>query len=148
MENMMKRQMTIVAALLFCMTLAVSVQAKSGKSGAKANRTVIGCLQTGSGPNSYVLNNMSGASMNSSKNMSNSGQTPSEMARSEGSYTLVPENNIDLQKWVGKRVRVTGRMGTSTSSSPSDTSSSESNASMNGSEFMVSSIHAASGTCQ
>ncbi len=156
MENIMRTKlMTMVAALSFCMALAVSVQAKSGKHSAASGRTsVIGCLQTGSSPNTYVLNNVS-ESTKSSKSMSKSSQAPSEMARSEGSYMLIPEGNVNLQNWVGKRVRVTGRMATSTSSNPnessssgSSSSSSESSSSTSGSEFMVTSIRAASGTCQ
>jgi hypothetical protein len=149
--------LTTLLPLAFCMTLALGVQAKSGKKSSSYGQTsVTGCLQTGTSPNSYVLNNVNESTTKSS--MNKSGQTPNEMARSESSssYTLIPEGkNINLQNWVGQRVRVTGRMSSSSSQSSSSSGSSSSmdnsssmSGSMSGSEFMVSSIHKSTGTCQ
>lgn len=139
--------------VIFCLALVVSVQAKSAKKSksASASTTVTGCLQSGSSPNTFILSNTSSENMKSS-NMSSSSrnQTPSEMARSEGSYNLIPQGNMDLQKWVGQRVQVTGKWAKPTSaSSQGSSSSSMDNSSMSGSsDLLVTSVHKTSGTCK
>lgn len=161
----MTRKITrMVLPLAFCMALVIGVQAKSGKSHSSGkSMTLTGCLQSGSSPNTFMLSNVGENSQSGSNRSSNSSQTPGAMARSENSgstYTLIPSGRVNLQNWVGQRVRVTGKIsGSSSESMGSSTSSSSSNrgdqndmssgSSMgSGSEFMVTSVKKVSGTCQ
>lgn len=70
--------------------------------------TFIGCLQSGTEPNSYVLSNAMPSDM--SRQATRSEGMPSEMARTENSYRLIPEGKVDLKKHVGHKVEVTGKM--------------------------------------
>jgi len=161
MERTMSTRFTkMILPLTFCMALAVGVQAKAGQDTSKDSSkgkkmTVTGCLQTGSSPNTFVLNNV-GDSTQSSKNQPSQSQTPGEMARSEGSsYMLIPSGNVNLQNWVGQRVQITGKMVADSSMSTSSGDHSQSghdmsdSSSMSGtSELMVTTIKKVPGTCQ
>jgi uncharacterized membrane protein YcgQ (UPF0703/DUF1980 family) len=93
------------------------------------NVTIAGCLEKGSAPNSFILNNagnMGHGSMgdqgqqeqqgdqgNLNENENNMGQnqngsTPSELARTQNSFALVPEGDVNLDNFVGQQVEVTG----------------------------------------
>jgi hypothetical protein len=135
------------------LSLALVLSAQSQSSGhkshnAKGNRiTVTGCLQAGTEPNTYVLNNAMGVIRGKS------GKTPSQMARTEDTYKLVPEGNLDLKSHVGHKVEVTGMeemMGSSSAGSMRSESSSSSGAEsgMNAPELRVSKIRHISDTCQ
>jgi hypothetical protein len=150
------RVYTTAMALACCVALAAGVQAKSHGAKTSGNRmTFTGCLQSGTTPDTYVLNNATTETAKSSRNKSTN--NPSEMARSENSsFTVVPEGKINLQNFVGQRVRVTGRMsgesmsGESSMSNSSSTSSGNTNqSSMSGqNQLRVTSIHKISGSCQ
>jgi len=106
----MKKMLT---ALWLPMALSLAVAAigapKHKQDSSKDQISLTGCLQTGTEPNTFVLANATTSSAKS-KRGKESNQAPSEMARAESSYVLVPENGIDLSKHVGHRVRVTGIM--------------------------------------
>ncbi len=67
--------------------------------------TVTGCLQGGTEPNSFVLNDAAMASSNLDRDRDS--DEPSEMARSDYSYNLIPDGQ-DLARFVGQKVEVTG----------------------------------------
>ncbi len=131
---------------------------QSGQTGTMDNGrkvTLTGCLQAGTEPNTWILTNATTSSAKSTRN----NQAPSEMARAESSYVLVPENGIDLSKHVGHRVRVTGNIeegSSSTSPSTSNTGSSSmgstgttgTQSSANMTRFDVRTIKHVSNTCQ
>jgi hypothetical protein len=117
------------------------------RSSAKGSVTLTGCLQAGTEPNTFVLNNVSESGAQSSAHSresqstsqagstgSSSDRNPSEMARTDTSYVLVPNNKkMDLSQHIGQRVEVTGSlvpghsktgMGTGSSSSSSTMGSS------------------------
>lgn len=87
-----------------------------------------------------------------------SGTTPSEMARTETSYTLIPDGRVDLKSHIGQRVEVSGKMSesssrtnqTSRATTPSGQSSSmHSSTEITGQpQFKVSSIRQLSQSCQ
>jgi hypothetical protein len=136
---------TASLALAFCIALALGVQAQSKMShSAKTgkNITVTGCVQTGTEPDTFMLNNV----MTASSSQSKSSGTPSEMARSEASsYTLIPEGKVNLQSYVGQRVRVTGKIsGEGTTNQEPSTEGTPSSSSQ---KLMVTAIHKVPGTC-
>jgi hypothetical protein len=152
------------------------------------NLTMTGCLQAGTEPNTYVLFNATPSDMNqSSRNdeiydqsqsrrdidsqrhaedrtpddqnlQSQSGTMPSEMARTENSYTLIPDGRVDFKSHVGQRVEVTGKISETTArtnqsskaTTPAGQSSSiHSSTEMTGQpQLRVSSIRQISQTCQ
>ena len=134
----------------------ISTKASSSTS---SQITLTGCLQTGTEPNTYVLTNAITSTAKNKRGKESSNQAPSEMARAESSYILVPENGVDLSKHVGHRVRVTGTVEEGSSSSSgmtgssssgqtsSNSMSSQSNQS-NMARFDVKSIRHVSNTCQ
>ncbi len=86
-----------------------------------------------------------------------SGSTPSEMARAETSYTLIPGKQVDLKSHIGQKVEVTGMMAEASSQmSPNRTPSTTERSSANHDthwmsgqpHFKVSSIRQLSGSCQ
>ncbi len=124
-----------------------SGQSDKDKSSKQHKMTLTGCVQQGTEPNSYMLTNVTSDSARSK-----SDKAPSEMARAESSYILVPENStMDLSKHVGHRVRVTGSIedkGMTDMSSQSSQSSSSQTSSSNATRFDVKSIKHVSDTCQ
>ncbi len=163
----MKRMLT---ALCFTMALSLAIAAgaapkqqtpknqgygQSGQTGANGQSgmensehkvTLTGCLEAGTEPNTYILANAtSSAAQGSSRNAA-----PSEMARAENSYVLVPESGIDLSKHVGHRVRVTGNMeeGGMSGTSGASGGTTGSQGTNNMTRFDVKSIKHVSNTCQ
>jgi len=143
---MRMRLTAVLLPLTICLALVVYAQTQRNSMGSASqeeNRsmTLTGCLQAGSEPNTYTLSNVS-------MSRSRSSGAPNEMARTETSYKLIPEGNVNLKDHVGHKVEITGTpakeessMGTSTSSSGeySGTSSSP--------ELKVSSIRHIAKTC-
>lgn len=81
------------------------------------NVTIIGCLQQGIDADSYVLNNAQRGDMEQQASQDQSrpegerqDQAPSELARTQDSYQLVPEAQMDLKNYVGQRVEITGEI--------------------------------------
>jgi len=101
--------------------------------------TITGCLQRGTTPDSYVLNNATPSSsslrlwgrqtdqgqsqaradteqgqgsMNrqDQNDQSYNRQMPSAEARAESSYVLIPDSNVDLKSHIGHKVEITGKM--------------------------------------
>jgi hypothetical protein len=147
---MRTRIYTISLALALGMALAPGAQAKPHGTKSGSHITLTGCLQSGATLNTYVLNNVMSTTAESSRNQATS--TPSEMARSESSsYVLVPEGKVNLQKFVGQRVRVTGTIsGEQSTSNPSSSSAGNTKqpSSTSGkNELKVMAIHKISGTC-
>lgn len=160
----MKRMLT---ALCYTMALSLAIAAgaapkqqapknqgygQSGQTGASGQSgmensehkiTLTGCLQAGTEPNTYILTNAT----NSTAKGSSGNEAPSEMARAENSYVLVPESGIDLSKHVGHRVRVTGSMEEGAMSGSSGASGG-SQSTTNMTRFDVKSIKHVSNTCQ
>jgi hypothetical protein len=152
------------------------------------NVTLTGCLQPGTDPNTYMLNDVTPGDQESSQQQgyNDQGQAradfphqnredrtaddqsqeqnqsqsnmPSEMARTESSYMLIPEGRVDLRSHVGQRVEVSGKMIQTTSrtnqisraTTPSGQSSSmHSSTEMSGQpQFRVSSVRQISQSCQ
>jgi hypothetical protein len=120
------------------MGLVSGLQAKSEKEIA-----VTGCLQQGSEPNTYVLLNVMSASQGSN-------QTPSQMARSEGSfsYLLMDAKKHDARSFVGQRVLINGINTTYESTNQGDISSPPATGNLYGQPALrVMSIQKSSGTC-
>ncbi len=138
--------------------------------------TLTGCLQAGTEPNTFVLNNATEtraqASTKGSRRKGMASETnPSEMARTDTSYLLVPANKkMDLSQHIGQRVEVKGSLmsghgkagvhtSSSTTSSTTESSSSTGSAtadksatagtmgSMGQMELRVRSIRQVSATC-
>lgn len=129
--------------------------------------TLTGCLQPGTDPNTYILSGVTPSDMNDQssesqgqedQDQSQSGNMPSELARGENTYTLIPDGRVDLRSHVGQRVEVTGKIMESTSrmnqssraTTPSGQSSTmHSQTEMTGQpQFRVSSIRQISDSCQ
>jgi hypothetical protein len=130
--------------------------------------TISGCLQKGAGTNSFVLNNvgknMGQRSFNDQGSNENMGEAqenertepsenlPNEMARSENSYTLVPEGKINFDDYLGQQVEVTGTImpALPRANTPDDMSqNSQNDSSMNNQpEIRVSSIRQIARSCQ
>ena len=97
------KKLIALGSIFAFLSLAADLKAGSEKS---SEITVTGCLQNSGNPNSWVLNVRSqGAERGSNE----SGQVPSELARSEPSYVLVPEG-VNLARFEGKKVRVNGKL--------------------------------------
>ena len=149
---------SFVLAVFMAFPAGVRAQTQSHNAMGGSHITVTGCLQNGTDPDTYTLNNANNV-MNRTTEMSRnqSTSTPSEMPRTENSsYVLVP-GKVSLRGFVGQRVRVTGNlsgeqsMNNPASSSAGKTSQSDessSSSSMSGHHrLMVTSIHKISGTC-
>lgn len=125
-----------------------------GSSPSSSQITLTGCLQTGTEPNTYVLTNATTSSAKSKHGgKTGSNQAPSEMARAESSYILVPESGMDLSKHVGHRVRVTGTiegqgMTSSSSTGQEQAAAGAQMSQTNMARFDVKSIRHVSNTCQ
>jgi len=180
----MKKTLAMLFLLSVC-SLAVAVaqspdQPQTGQQTAPSsshigkNITVTGCLRAGTEPNSYVLHNVTPSDMSQQSSQRDSNYPdrdpsqiqdesrvdtmPSEMAKTEDSYTLIPDGRVDLKSHVGERVEVTGKMSESTSrteqssraTTPAGQSSSiHSSTEMTGqAQFKVSSIRRISQSCQ
>jgi len=146
---MRTRLAAVLLPLTFSLALAAYAQTQTEMSGnashqKKRRMTLVGCLQTGSEPNTFILKNVS-------MSRSRSSGTPREMAKTETAYVLIPEENVDLKSHVGHKVEVSGMpmhendsMGSaheSTESSPSYSEEGETPA------LRVSSIKHLSTTC-
>jgi len=94
-----------------------------------------GCLQSGTTPESFTLNNVKVA-------QTRTGKTPSRMARAESSYTLLPDSRVNLARHVGHEVEITGSLMNAPTSS-----SGKSDQGQNA-EIRVSSIRHISDTCR
>jgi hypothetical protein len=131
---------TYFISFALCLALSAGAQAKSKSEMKHSKTTLTGCLEQGTQPNTFMLNNAS-----SGKTGKSGSNQPSEMARSENdSYTLIPESsNVNLQQFLGQRVTVSGNFAENQSAANQTESSS-----MNASDFMVASIHKTSGSCQ
>jgi len=143
---MRKKLIALLVPMTLILALVVYAQTRSSSMGSeKGNKTTLtGCLQTGSEPNTYMLNNVS-------MSRNRSGSTPSEMARAETSYKLIPEGSVDLKDHVGHKVEVTGMLEhaemSMEHSTSGESSSSYSNKSSEVPEIKVSSIRHISATC-
>jgi hypothetical protein len=152
--------MTLFLVLAFSMALtAVQYQDPSQKedqsSAYQHNQenhvTVTGCLQKGAAPNSFVLNK-AGKSMGQAQGNESTEPTenlPSEMARSEDSYALIPEGRINFSDYIGQQVEVTGTImpALPRANTPDDMSQNESSMN-NQTEIRVNSIRQISRSCQ
>ncbi len=98
--------------------------------------TLTGCLQAGTEPNTFVLNHVSETGTQTGSQRSTADKNPSEMARADTTYSLVPNNKkIDFSKHMGHRVEVSGNLmpeGSSHSGSSKDSSASSSSSSSTG----------------
>jgi|WetSurMetagenome_2_1015567.scaffolds.fasta_scaffold159897_2 hypothetical protein len=156
--------------------------------------TITGCLQPGTAPNSYVLNNVMSSDMTQQSYLPDNHQpevrepnqgradssdpdqnldrtaddqninkqqresVPSQMARTETSYVLIPDNHLDLKSHLGQRVEAIGQMTEgelNTPESSKDSTSTKQSSSSQGAtgmnwqlRFKVSSIRQISPTCQ
>jgi hypothetical protein len=154
-----------------------SSQAAGDNRSAKGSVKLTGCLQAGTEPNTFVLNNASEAtgsqssagspgSTNPGSQSSQSGSgsqagsmgsntNPSEMARTDMSYVLIPNNKkMDLSQHIGQRVEVTGsvvpghgKSGASSSGSADSSGTMGSAGSMAHMQLKVRSIRQVSSTC-
>ncbi len=92
----------LIMPLAFSVVFAVNAQAKTHKIRMK----MTGCLETtGTEPNTFVLSNIS----RGYTRYNQSGEAPLALARTED-FVLVPQGDVDLQKHVGQRVKITGWM--------------------------------------
>jgi hypothetical protein len=142
----MKRTL-ITVFMLLAGSLVAAAQSQMDESNPSSqgqmNRdriTVTGCLQQGTSPNTYVLNNATTTPSTSSnmndenqnqaradidqnqteqgmdqQNQTDQGynqQMPSAEARAEDSYILIPDANshVDLKSHIGHKVEITGKM--------------------------------------
>lgn len=164
----MKKTLMTSFLLLVCSLALMAAQSETDQqnmpSSSEAGRKIkiSGCLQSGSEPNSYVLNNATPSGMSQpssqdsgqSRSQADMGMDPSELARTQTSYTLVPEGNVNLENMVGKKVEVTGKMiqsdyGSSATDPSGRTSPSHSSTEMSGEpKFQVSSIRQIGQSCR
>ena len=150
-------------------TQTPSTQSPSSSYGSDSQtKTITGCVTAGPTSGSYMLTDSGSSSSTGSSTSSTSTpstQTPSTTSPSSSSdtassesgkkYTLVPSGgDVDLSKYVGQRVQITGKpadsgSGSSSASSPSSTSSpsSSSASSSSGTRFQVQSVRVLSQTC-
>jgi hypothetical protein len=132
--------------------------------------TFTGCLEKGAVPDSFVLNNVDhktsqkstdrghnedwgqaqgnqDASQDQSKDQNEN--MPSEMARSEDSYGLIPEGSLNFNGYINKQVEVTGTiMPMRPRTNDPDQMSSDDSSTNNQSEIKVSSIRQISRSCK
>ena len=151
---MRKTFMTLLFRMVCSLALAAgqygdqpqaSPQTAPSSSSMGKSVTIIGCLQSGTEPNSYVLSNAM-PSDTSQQSQIRSERTPSEMARTEDSYTLIPEGRVDLKKHVGHKVEVTGKVAEKSSRTSAQT---EQSSEMTGHpHFKVASIREIAQSCQ
>lgn len=110
---MRRSLMTLI--LLLAGSLALTA-AQSGQQSIPQQQereiTLTGCLRAGSSPNSFMLDNATPSEMSGQSEYHSEGQSssPSELARTETDYMLIPEGRVDLQSHVGKKVEVKGEM--------------------------------------
>ncbi len=134
-------------AFLFAAVFAVNAQAKSHK----VRMEMTGCLQNGSAPDSFVLSNIS----NGYTIRNQTGQTPLALARAEDVILIPQKSDSKLQKHVGQRVKVFGYSSSNTAViSPESTTTVYDNGvatttttAVNASEFKVTKIKKAHGSC-
>jgi hypothetical protein len=172
--------MTLFLVLAFSMALTAAQdqsqpqtedQSSTYQQNQENHVTITGCLQKGAAPDSFVLNNVGkgmsqrtlndqGSSEGMDQAQGNQGtepseNMPSEMARSESSYALVPEGKINFSDYIGQQVEVTGTMmpALPRANTPDDMSQNSQNpqndSSMNNQpEIRVNSIRQISRSCQ
>jgi hypothetical protein len=108
---------------------------------------ITGCLQNGPDPNTFVLIPSDSSAGTSQMGSNQTGGTPEEMARSENSYTLIPDQKVNLSDHVGHQVQVEGEfIGQQDTTNSSTTNPSAS--SQNQQQFKVSSIRKIGTTCK
>ena len=143
---MKHRIFQLLLPLAFGTALAASAQAQD--PGMRMN--MIGCLQAGAEPNTYILTSITKGYIR----RSTTGDTPLVLARTDD-FVLVPEKStVDLQEHIGQRVKISGWMssneysttGTAASTTPygAEPSSPEKTNVM---EFKVTKLHRVSGSC-
>jgi hypothetical protein len=144
----MKRKLsTLLLSLALSLTVATYLQAKdqtqSHESKSEKSMKMTGCLQNGAEPNTFVLIPTSSTTGSSQMSKNQTGSTPEEMARSENSYTLIPDQKVNLSDHVGHQVQIKGQL-IDQESSAKDSG----NAGQNQSQFRVSSIRSLGATCK
>jgi hypothetical protein len=89
-----------IMPLAFSVLFTVNAQAKTHKIRMK----MTGCLETtGTVPNTFVLNNIT----KGYTRYNQTGEAPLALARTED-FVLVPQGDVDLQKHLGQRVKISG----------------------------------------
>lgn len=145
----------------------VDQQTSPSSSEQAKNVTIVGCLQQGVEADSYVLNNAQKGDMGQQTYQGQDqtqpegerpDQTPSELARTQDSYKLVPDARVDLKNYVGQRVEISGEIihsadsktvESTQSTTPSGQSSSGRTETISGQQHLrVSSVKALGGACQ
>ena len=137
----------LLVPLTFSLALVIFAGIQNDSKGSASykqdkNMTLTGCLRAGSETNTYMLDNVS-------VSQSLSSRAPSEMARTESSYKLIPEGRVDLKDHVGHKVEVTATP-MQKESSMENSESGEYSTSTSGNsvpELRVSSIRHVSTTC-
>jgi hypothetical protein len=108
----------------------------STEAGTGKKMTLTGCLETGSTPNTYVLNHVTV----SHEGTAGMGKQPSEMPKAETSYTLTAASSVNLKDHVGHKVEVAGKTEKGKAQRGSTTESTEAS-------FKVDSLKHVSATC-
>lgn len=153
---MKTRLVAAIVALTGGLLLAANVPALFGEEKVRVKMT--GCLQSGEAPNTFVLTGISEGYTTRNE----TGQNPMALARTDDSFLLVADDadpaKIDLQKYVGKKVKVAGwfsgersfdqaRSDEPTSVIEDESAVAADAGSAGASEFRVTGIRTASGTC-
>ena len=99
--------LTIVLSALLAQTPATTQPTQAPMTGPNATQTWTGCVQAGSAPSTYRLN------IDPPAPAAATGAAGSQVDGTQGDpfvQLLGGETKLDLTKYVGKRVRVTGRL--------------------------------------
>jgi hypothetical protein len=98
--------LTIVLSALLVQTPATTQPAQAPATGPNAAQTWTGCVQAGSAPSTYRLN----IDPPAARTAADAAATPVEGTQGDPFVQLLGgETKLDLTKFVGKRVRITGR---------------------------------------
>jgi hypothetical protein len=147
---MRKTFMTLFLLLACSAVLAAQSQgqpqsyqpATSSSAQMEKSVTLTGCLAAGKDPGTFVLRSVTKSGMNQGQSSQNkSGAKPSELAKTEPSYALIPEGKVDLKSHLGHKVEVTGMIAESSKSNTSTEMTGQA-------ELKVSSIRHISSTCK
>jgi len=113
----MKRKITAICFTVACAVgLSLSAQTPQTATETKGKTlTLTGCLQTGTEPNTFVLNNVTPGGKETT---STPGAKPDELAKTEPSYILSPDAKVSLKEHVGHKIEVTGTLAAKSTSSP------------------------------
>jgi hypothetical protein len=145
----MKSKITIMMMSLAIITV---LSANAAGKPHRIRMKITGCLQTGTEPGTYALNNIT----KGYTRRNTTGKAPLMLARSEGFEFAAKGDVDDLRNHVGQRVTVTGwipaehaytdNAAMNSGSSCSETALTEPEAGT--SEFTISGVHRKSGGCQ